>query len=218
MLLYYFRESLQWQIKSDCGCQDEEELRCPMNQDDVMRFKSYSNAAVPKVTISGVSDDQFEDPYTALFETNDPYMAASVGGVEPRTSRPWRSHSLTPLVGTGSVSDVDKCLRQRMHPEYPTKTRSLSLTLGREGFQPNQQPSYQTCSRQHYQPQHGLVDHGYSATNFLSAEDEKIEEMIRDLPEGSGMKGMNICFEIGTVAKRHLAANIFLKKMVPKPG
>ena len=39
------------------------------------------------------------------------------------------------------------------------------------------------------QQHHGGMTHSYSASNFLSAEDEKIEEMIRDLPEGSGMKG-----------------------------
>ena len=33
------------------------------------------------------------------------------------------------------------------------------------------------------------MTHSYSATNFLSAEDKEIEDMIRDLPEGSGMKG-----------------------------
>ena len=35
----------------------------------------------------------------------------------------------------------------------------------------------------------GGMTHSYSATNFLSAEDKEIEDMIRDLPEGSGMKG-----------------------------
>ena len=39
------------------------------------------------------------------------------------------------------------------------------------------------------QQQHTGMTHSYSASNFLSAEDEKIEELIRELPEGSGMKG-----------------------------
>ena len=43
------------------------------------------------------------------------------------------------------------------------------------------------------QQQHTGMTHSYSASNFLSAEDEKIEELIRELPEGSGMKGEDNC-------------------------
>ena len=82
------------------------------------------------------------------------------------TSRPWRSNSLTP---PGCISQQD--WQPPYAPQSP-KGRSHSLSFD------------------HHHQMFCMGGHGVDLSNNNScAEDEKIDEIIRALPDGSGMKG-----------------------------
>ena len=101
-----------------------------------------------------------------------------------RTSRPWRSNSLTPPSGNlamNSSNPGSSSSSSNPHHEwiqFQAKGRSHSLTYVRDTINSNSEVS------------HSILCPTTSAGTAASTFDEKeIEEMIRNLQEGSGMRG-----------------------------
>ena len=145
----FFREFTCWLQTLQSRCRTEDFEQRP-------RGYSFEAAPVPpQVTISGVSGNIVQ--YNAL---NSP--------TSERTSRPWRSNSLTP-------PSCPNLSPSEWTPFQPPKGRSHSLTFERDLSSVDISPASSGCN--------------------LDTEKE-IEDMIRSLPEGSGMKGKESSFYI----------------------
>ena len=100
-----------------------------------------------------------------------------------RTSRPWRSNSLTPPSGNLAMNSSNPGSSSSSNPhhewiQFQAKGRSHSLTYVRDTINSNSEVS------------HSILCPTTSAGTAASTFDEKeIEEMIRNLQEGSGMRG-----------------------------
>lgn len=127
------------------------------NQDTAARLRGGNLAGPPQVTISGVSGNIVQ--YNAL---NSP--------TTERSSRPWRSNSLTPP-GTSTLHNLTPSPTEwTLYPQ--PKGRSHSLTFDRE--LPAGAGSEASIS---------------PALSASALDDKEIEDMIKNLPEGSGMRG-----------------------------
>ncbi len=131
------------------------------NQETAARLRGGGGqgpAQPPQVTISGVSGNIVQ--YNAL---NSPTIE--------RTSRPWRSNSLTPPTSCQLQNLPPSSEAWSTSPFHQSKGRSHSLTFDRDQI-PN-----------------GSGDNLSPAVSASALEDKEVEDMIKNLPDGSGMKG-----------------------------
>ena len=92
-----------------------------------------------------------------------------------RTSRPWRSNSLTPPTTSGNLPVNPPNSQEWI--QYQAKGRSHSLTYVRDSI--NSEAPNTASAILNISP----------ATSASTLDEKEIEEMIRNLQEGSGMRG-----------------------------
>ena len=105
------------------------------------------------------------------------------GNVNPffRTSRPWRSNSLTPP--TSGNLPLNNPPNAHEWIQYQAKgQRSHSLTYVRDSMAGGLTTSTSVADALNISP----------ATSASTLDEKEIEDMIRNLHEGSGMRGMSI--------------------------
>ena len=99
-----------------------------------------------------------------------------------RTSRPWRSNSLTPPT-SGNLPLTNPQSHAHEWIQYQAKgQRSHSLTYVRDSMAGGLTTSTSVADALNISP----------ATSASTLDEKEIEEMIRNLHEGSGMRGMSI--------------------------